>query len=126
MIRDIVLGFVKVHILHHASLDPIYGVAMMHELQRHGYEISPGTLYPILHGLEQDGFLTREDRVVKGKVRKYYDITDDGRGALAEARTKIAELAGEVLEGHGPSSLPDPDDADGDDGAGGTGNGDGT
>lgn len=108
MIRDFFLGFVKIHILHHAAQEPIYGLAMMKELQRHGYELSPGTLYPILHGLEKSGYLNREDRVVNGKVRKYYEITDGGRDALVEARGKMAELAGEVLEGRGPKSLSEP------------------
>lgn len=113
MIRDFFLGFVKIHILHHAAQEEIYGVAMIQELHRHGYDMSPGTMYPILHGLERDGYLAREDRVVNGKVRKYYGITGDGRAALVEARAKMVELAGEVLEGRGPSTLPDPDDSDG-------------
>lgn len=111
MIRDLFLGFVRIHILHHAALEPIYGLAMMQELQRHGYEMSPGTLYPILHGLEKAGYLEREDRLVNGKIRKYYEITDDGRAALTEARTKMVELADEVLEGHGPKRLPEPSDS---------------
>ena len=108
MLRDFFLGFIKIHILHHAAQEPIYGLAMIEELRRHGYEVSPGTLYPMLHGLEADGYLTREDRVVGGKVRKYYAITAEGRAALAEARAKIAELTHEVVEGHGPVSLPEP------------------
>ena len=108
MLRDFVLGFVKVHVLHHAAQAPIYGLAMMEELRRHGYEVSPGTIYPVLHGLENDGYLAREERVVGGKVRKYYTITDEGRAALAEARAKIVELTHEVVEGHGPAKLPEP------------------
>ena len=108
MLRDFVLGFVKIHVLHHAAQAPIYGLAMMEELRRHGYEVSPGTIYPVLHGLEIDGYLAREERVVGGKVRKYYTITDEGRAALAEARAKIVELTHEVVEGHGPAKLPEP------------------
>jgi PadR family transcriptional regulator, regulatory protein PadR len=108
MLRDFVLGFVKVHVLHHAAQAPIYGLAMMEELRRHGYEVSPGTIYPVLHGLETDGYLAREERVVGGKVRKYYTITEEGRAALAEARAKIVELTHEVVEGHGPAKLPEP------------------
>ena len=108
MIRDFFLGFIKVHVLHHAAQEPIYGLAMMEELRRHGYELGPGTLYPVLHSLQEAGYLTREDRVVNGKVRKYYAITDEGRRALEEARPKIAELVGEVLEGEGPRHLPHP------------------
>jgi DNA-binding PadR family transcriptional regulator len=112
MLRDFFLGFIKLHILHHADEEPIYGLAMIEDLRRHGYEMSPGTLYPILHSMEANGYLTREDRVVRGKIRKYYAITDDGRAALAETRDKARELVGEVLEGMGPKRLPEPSDLD--------------
>ncbi len=108
MLRDFFLGFVKIHVLHHAAQEPVYGLAMIEELRRHGYEVSPGTIYPLLHGLETDGYLAREERVVGGKVRKYYTITDEGRAALAEARVKIAELTHEVVEGHEPAKLLEP------------------
>ena len=115
MIHDFLLGFVKVHVLHHAALEPIYGLAMMEELRRHGYELGSGTLYPLLHGMADSGYLARESRVVNGKVRKYYTITDEGRRALREAREKIAELVHEVLEGHGPARLPEPHETAGGD-----------
>ena len=73
-------------------------MAIMEELRRHGYDVSPGTLYPVLHGLEEARYLRRADRVVGGKVRKYYAITPRGRKALAVAREKIRELVREVLE----------------------------
>ena len=101
MLRDFFLGFVKIHILHHATQEPVYGVALMQELRRHGYEVSPGTLYPILHCLENAGYLAREERVIGGKVRKYYTITNRGHEALTEARQKIGELVHEVLAEHG-------------------------
>ncbi|HMN27826.1 MAG TPA: PadR family transcriptional regulator [Caldilineaceae bacterium] len=107
MIRDFFLGFVKIHILHHAEQGPVYGMALIQELQRHGYELSPGTLYPVLHQLEEQGYLRREERVVGGKVRKYYTSTAAGSQALAEVRPKIQELVDEVLEGRGPTQLPD-------------------
>jgi PadR family transcriptional regulator PadR len=105
MLRDFFLGFIKVHILHHAAHEPVFGLALMRELARHGYDVSPGTVYPILHELERSGYLRREDRVVHGKVRKYYRTTPRGDQALEEARAKIAELVAEVLRGEGPSSL---------------------
>jgi DNA-binding PadR family transcriptional regulator len=98
MLRDFFLGFIKIHVLHHAAQEPIYGVAMIAELARHGYELSPGTLYPLLHNLEEQGYLVHEEHVVKGRVRKYYVITEEGRVALLEAKQKIAELVHEVLE----------------------------
>ncbi len=76
MMRNIFLGFIRIHILHHASEGEIFGIEMMDELRSHGYLISSGTLYPILHSLEEDGYLTRRDEVVSGKVRKYYRITE--------------------------------------------------
>jgi DNA-binding PadR family transcriptional regulator len=59
MLRDFFLGFVRIHILHHAAEEPIYGLAMIEELGRHGYEVSPGTIYPILHGMERGGWLVK-------------------------------------------------------------------
>lgn len=98
IVREFLLGFVKVHILHHAAHEEIYGVAMMEELKRHGYEIGPGTMYPVLHGLEKGGYLKRQDRVVEGKVRKYYTITPTGQEALHDIKAKIRELVSEVME----------------------------
>jgi PadR family transcriptional regulator PadR len=95
--RDIFLSFVRVHLLHHAAEGPIYGLEMIEELARHGYELSPGTLYPILHGLEAAGYLAAEPQTVNGKVRKYYQITGMGQEALARLRPKIGELVREVL-----------------------------
>lgn len=98
MIRDVFLSFVRVHILHHAAKGRIFGLEMIDELRRHGYALSPGTLYPILHGLEQSGLLKCEQEVVGGKMRKYYTATAKGRRMLAEVRKKIQELVGELLE----------------------------
>jgi DNA-binding PadR family transcriptional regulator len=98
MLRQFFLGFVKVHILHHAAEAPVYGLALIVELRRHGYELSPGTLYPVLHQLEEAGYLARLTRVVGGKVRKYYALTPRGGVALRGARAKIGELVEELLE----------------------------
>lgn len=102
--RDIFLAFVRVHLLYHAGEAPIYGLEMIEELGRHGYHLSPGTLYPILHKLERQGLLASSKAIVEGKVRRYYSLTDEGRRALAEVREKIAELVGEVMP------PPDADD----------------
>ena len=95
--RNIFLGFIRIHTLHHANEGEIFGVEIMDELRRHGYSISAGTLYPILHSLEAEGYLTRRNEVVNGKVRKYYRITEKGVNALEEAKPKIKELVDEVL-----------------------------
>lgn len=97
MLRYLFLGFVRIHILHHADKEPVFGTGIRGELARHGYDLGPGTLYPILHGLEKQGYLTSYDEVVRGKVRKYYRTTPAGSIALREAKEKIAELVEEVL-----------------------------
>ena len=94
--RDLFLGFVKLHILHHAGQEPIYGLWLIEELGRHGYRLSPGTLYPILHGLQEERLLSSERRVVEGKSRKYYSLTQKGRKALAEGKKKAQELLEEL------------------------------
>jgi DNA-binding PadR family transcriptional regulator len=88
----------RIHVLHRAASDPVFGVEMMDELKRHGYDISPGTLYPLLHALEDSGVLVSSQEVAEGKVRKYYRITPAGSALLAELQAKIRELVDEVLE----------------------------
>lgn len=97
LVRDIFLAFVRIHILHYAAESPIYGAEMITELGRHGYRLGPGTMYPTLHALRKQGYLEEERRVVRGKVRKYYHITEQGRSALQMLRPKVRELVGEVL-----------------------------
>jgi DNA-binding PadR family transcriptional regulator len=99
MVRDVFLAFARVHILHHAAEERIFGVGMMEELARHGYRLGPGTLYPLLHRLESDGLLSSETRVEAGKSRKYYVITREGALALKQIRAKVGELAHEVTPG---------------------------
>ncbi len=96
--REFFLGFIKIHILYHASKEPIFGLEISEELARHGYNLSPGTLYPTLHRMEKEVYLSREEKVVDGKVRKYYSITKQGRVVLKKASKKIEELVKEVLE----------------------------
>ena len=96
MLRDILSGFIKIHILYHASQRPVYGLWLIEELARHGYTVSPGTLYPTLHSMEQAGYLTSERHVVEGRQRRYYTLTATGRAALSEARDRLTELMTEV------------------------------
>lgn len=98
MLRDFFLGSIKIHVLYHASREPVYGTALMAELARHGYKIGPGTLYPIFHALEGAGLLHSERRAVGGRVRRYYEITPAGRSALDEARRAMRELMDEIFE----------------------------
>jgi PadR family transcriptional regulator len=97
--RDLYSGLIRLHVLHHATEEPIFGLGMAEELARHGYRISPGTLYPLLHNLEKKGYL-RSSRKRNGKsLRKVYKATPLGRKALEAAKGKIRELFREVVEG---------------------------
>lgn len=98
VLRKLFLGFISIHILHHAKKEPIYGLWMIEELEYHGYTISAGTLYPILNGMEKDGLLVSSEENVEGKIRKYYRTTSRGDIVLKEARAKAYELFKEIKE----------------------------
>jgi DNA-binding PadR family transcriptional regulator len=96
--REILLAFWKVHILHHAAEGPVYGQWMMSELRHHGYEISPGTLYPLLQRMEQHGWLQRKPGKDAGpRARKNYILTAEGRTVLRLVRNQVEELHREVV-----------------------------
>ena len=103
LLRHFFGGFIRLHILYHAAHEAIYGVEMMEELRRHGYRMGPGTMYPILHHLEQSGLLRCEEVIVVGKRRKTYRITPKGSKLLVQARAKLKELVAEVIEGETPA-----------------------
>lgn len=98
IVRKLFLGFIHVHILHHAKREPFFGSWMIEELKQHGYEISAGTLYPILHNLEKIGLLSVETQTSNGKVRKYYTITQQGELAFEDAKKYIRELSKEIIQ----------------------------
>jgi PadR family transcriptional regulator PadR len=96
--NDLVGGLVRLHILHHAAKEAIFGLGIMEELSRHGYDISPGTLYPILHSLEKQGLLKSKENFVAGKRRRIYRATPKGKTSLEDAKIKVRELFGELFE----------------------------
>ena len=96
IMRKIVNGLIYIHILHHAEIEPIYGVWMLEELEHHGYLVSPGTLYPILKSMVEEGLLEKEERNVGGKIRKYYKATDEGIKILKELKENLKELTRDV------------------------------
>lgn len=97
-VKDFFLGFIGLHILHHSQKEAIYGAAIQEELRRHGYSLSFGTLYPLFHRLERDGYLVSKTKLVSGKLRRLYSITEAGRTVLAEGKAKARELLGELEE----------------------------
>ena len=96
--RFLYAGLVRLHVLHHAVKEPIYGLAMIEELARHGYKLSAGTLYPILHGLEKRGYLTSIEERSGSASRRVYRATQTGKEALSAAKLKVRELFGELFE----------------------------
>ena len=98
ILRKFFLGFIQIHILHHAKKDPFYGAWMIEELKEHGYDMSPGTLYPLLHSMESQGLIEKEKKTMDGKVRKYYKITTLGNEVLEESRKKAYELFKEIKD----------------------------
>lgn len=96
--RDLYSGLIRLHILYHAAKEPIYGLGIKEELARHGYELSPGTLYPILHGMETKGYLRSETRREGKTARRVYKATAAGKRALGDAKSKVKELFGELFE----------------------------
>lgn len=98
--RELFDGLIRIHVLLHAMHQPIFGLAMMKELQHHGYRIGPGTLYPLLHGLERAGLLRSSFDRAQGRRRRLYRITPAGKRALEKARAKVDELHHELHEKH--------------------------
>jgi len=97
--RDLYSGLIRLHVLHHAAEAPVFGLGMAEELARHGYRISPGTLYPLLHGLEKKGYLRSIEKREGKSLRKIYRATPLGRKVLRAAKGKVRELFGELIEG---------------------------
>lgn len=101
--REILLSFWKVQILHHAEAGPVVGQWTIRELRRHGHEVSPGTLYPLLARMEHRGWLRgRRDPKSGPRARKEYALTAEGRRVLARLRREVEELYREVVRREEP------------------------
>lgn len=92
IIRKIFNGLIYIHILHHGNKEAFYGSWMIEELAEHGYKVSPGTLYPVLKSMVEEGLIEKEDRNVNGKIRKYYKTTEEGAKLLADLKSNLKEL----------------------------------
>ena len=104
--RDLYSGLIRLHILHHAAEEPIFGLGMAEELARHGYTISPGTLYPLLRGLEKKGYLRSWEKRYGKSGRIMFRATPAGLRALKAAKQKVRELFGELSKAHKCFSKP--------------------
>ncbi len=97
--QDLYSGLIRLHVLHHAAQEQVFGLGMIEELARHGYRISPGTMYPLLQRLEKKGYLRSSERRDGKSRRRVYRATPLGRRALAAAKNKVRELFQELVEG---------------------------
>src|ERR1700692_3359259 len=95
--KDLLSGFIRLHILHHAAEHEVYGQWMIEELARHGYRLSAGTLYPMLHALERKGYLKSSRKRQGQRYRRLSPSTPLGRRALTLAKCKVRELFHEIL-----------------------------
>ena len=93
--QELLKGLIRLHILHHASTEEFYGQWMIHELAHHGYTLSPGTLYPMLHALERNGYLKSRQERVGRTFRRFYRATALGREANKIAKVQVRELTGQ-------------------------------
>jgi PadR family transcriptional regulator, regulatory protein PadR len=96
--KDLYSGLIRLHVLSHACQESIFGAGIIEELARHGYRLSPGTLYPLLHGMEERGYLSSSEEVGLRQSRRVYRATPKGREAIAAAKVKVRELFSELLE----------------------------
>lgn len=103
--REIRLALWKLHILHHATRRPVYGLWLLEELAEHGHRLSPGTLYPILERMERNGWL-RATATRRTNARKNYRITAAGRRILEQLRADVDELHRELVLGIEPAHEP--------------------
>ena len=96
--REILLSFWKAHILHHAGEGGVHGQWILAELRRHGYELSPGTLYPLLARMERAGWLRSRRAGPGARARRDYHLTAAGRKVLDRVRAMVREMYREVVE----------------------------
>ena len=80
-------GATEMLLLSLLSQKPMYGYEMvltMREQSNHVFDLKAGTLYPLLHDLEQKGLVVSWDGAANGRVRRYYALSPAGRDALRD------------------------------------------
>ncbi len=90
MLQSFWQGMVRFVILNQAAQRPVYGGELRRQLRKLGYDISPGSLYPLLHAMERGGLLASHIKIFKGRARKYYKLTPSGRDCLVEVLLSIS------------------------------------
>jgi PadR family transcriptional regulator PadR len=96
--REFLRGFTKLYALWRGSKKDAYGMAILKEMRKVGFELSPGTLYPTLAKLEREGDIAWRRQVVAGRVRKAYRLTAKGKKELEEVKERLRVLVRLVFE----------------------------
>lgn len=97
--KALLSGSMSMLILKLLSEKDMYGYEMIETLRNRSqnvFELKAGTLYPLLHGLEEKGLLTSFEQEFNGKVRKYYSITKEGHGFLKKKTDEWNEYSNAV------------------------------
>ena len=104
--RSLVSGSMALLVMKLLEERDLYGYEMMETLRARSddtFRLKAGTLYPLLHGLEEKGLVTAYEReAAAGKPRRYYHLTDQGRCALTEKEAswhRYARAMHRVLKG---------------------------
>ena len=80
--KSLVSGSTTMLVLKLLEEKDMYGYEMIDTLRgksKNVFELKAGTLYPLLHGLEEKGFVEAYEKEAVGKIRKYYHITRAGK-----------------------------------------------
>ncbi len=94
--KSLISGSMTMLILKLLSEKDMYGYEMIDTLRRKSqnvFELKAGTLYPLLHSLEEKGALTVYEQEAGGKTRKYYSLTKQGRGFLEKKMKEWREYS---------------------------------
>jgi PadR family transcriptional regulator PadR len=100
-------GLVKLVVLQQAGQGPVYGGKLRKYLHDWGYDISPGSLYPLLHHLERAALLQCRIKIFRGRTRKYYQLTPQGQECLEALRREVSAVVREVILGDRPDNPQD-------------------
>lgn len=99
--KSLMSGSMTMLVLQLLSEKDMYGYEMIDTLRKRSqnvFELKAGTLYPLLHSLEDKGFVTVYEQAFSGKVRKYYRITSQGKGHLEKKKNEWQEYTGAVSQ----------------------------
>jgi PadR family transcriptional regulator, regulatory protein PadR len=97
MMQSFWQGILKFFVLQKIAQGPAYGGRLKKQLSECGYDISPGSLYPLLHALEKGSLVSSRVKIFKGRARKYYEITNQGRTVLAELQKELTHIMSKIL-----------------------------